>query len=104
MLIQGPQYMLGNAPNRPSDSRPGVIEMMRGLMNHPRAIHYFPDSGQIDRLRDLGIADFDSDRACSRGVQARCQRPCGLANLLLCYKIVRAGIEGPGRCAELREQ
>jgi hypothetical protein len=57
-LLQIPRYLADRWPKGPDDSTVGVLDQLRALFNHPRALHFFPDSGQIAELHRLGIAEL----------------------------------------------
>ena len=67
-LLQLPRYLVKPWPGSPGESSAGVLARLRALFKHPRAFHFFPDSGQIPALHDLGIADFPPDSAYLPGI------------------------------------
>jgi hypothetical protein len=67
-LLQLPRYLVSPWPSGPSASSEGVLARLRALFKHPRAFHFFPDSGHIPELRDLGIAEFAPDSCYIPGI------------------------------------
>jgi len=67
-LLQLPRYLLSPWPTGPEDSSAGVLRQLRTIFNHPRASHFFPDTGQIAELCRLGIAAFPADVAYIPGI------------------------------------
>jgi hypothetical protein len=68
VLLQLPRYLVPRWPQGPEDSSAGVRQRLRALFNHPRAIHLFPDSGQIAELHRLGIAEFPANACYIPGI------------------------------------
>jgi hypothetical protein len=50
------------------DSGGGIVERLRALFNHPRAYHFFPDTGHIAELKRRGLGNFDADNHYVPGV------------------------------------
>ena len=67
-LLQLPKYLVSRWPRSPGKSSAGVLAQLRAVFKHPRAFHFFPDSGQISALHDLGIADFPPDSTYIPGI------------------------------------
>ena len=67
-LLQLPFYLLSQWPRGPEQSKAGVLRLLRAVFTHPRASHFFPDTGQIAELRRLGIAEFPADAAYIPGI------------------------------------
>jgi hypothetical protein len=61
-------YALPNQASGVEDSRGGVIGELRTLFNHPRAYHYFPDTGHIAEINRLGLGSFDANNHYTPGV------------------------------------
>jgi len=61
-LTQPASYLLNPQPAHPSESRAGVISILRALFCDPRIEHYFPDSGHLRVLDRLGITSFDDTK------------------------------------------
>jgi len=61
-------YSLPNPPSEADDSRGGVIAELRRLFTHPRAYHFFPDSGHIAEVNRLGLGSFDASNHYVPGV------------------------------------
>jgi hypothetical protein len=67
-LLQLPKYLVSPWPGGPGKSRKGVLARLGSLFRHPRAIHFFPDSGHIPELHALGIAEFPPDSCYIPGI------------------------------------
>jgi hypothetical protein len=61
-------FMVPFPPSAPADSQGGTVEKLRTLFNHPRAFHFFPDTGHIAELGRLGLGTFDTDNYYVPGV------------------------------------
>jgi hypothetical protein len=55
IIPQMPRYLINRWPHKPSDSGEGVVDRMRGIMNHPRMAHFIPDSGHILELQKMQV-------------------------------------------------
>src|SRR5262249_53872483 len=55
-------------PDDVENSRGGVIEALRALFMHPRAYHYFPDTGHLAAVTRLGLGRFDARNHYAPGV------------------------------------
>ncbi len=67
-LLQLPRYLVPKWPGAPNESKAGVLQQLRAFFDHPRACHFFPDTGQIAALRRLGIAEFPANAAYIPGI------------------------------------
>ena len=56
-LLQFPKQVLDPLPHDPADAKPGSIERLRKVLNHPLYFHYSPDRGHIEQMGRLGILD-----------------------------------------------
>jgi hypothetical protein len=61
VLTQAPYYLTRHWPKNASESVGGALDHLRELLVHPRAVHFFPDTGHMDELHKLGIAALDDD-------------------------------------------
>jgi hypothetical protein len=55
IIPQMARYIINKWPRKPGDSGGGVIDRMRGIMNHPRMAHFIPDSGHILELQKMQV-------------------------------------------------
>ena len=61
VLTQAARYTIQRWPKDPQDSAPGTVSRLKRLLQHPLALHFFPDSGHVAELERMGLASFDYD-------------------------------------------
>jgi hypothetical protein len=61
VLPQAARYVLPLWPSLPEGSQHGAVRRLKELMMHPRAMHFFPDTGHSAELNKMGIISFDYD-------------------------------------------
>ena len=58
-LTQAARYCLSAWPEHPRESEKGALDTLKELFSHPRAVHFFPDTGHAEVLGELGMGSFD---------------------------------------------
>jgi hypothetical protein len=61
VIPQLARYVASRWPSHPAESTAGILNRMQEVMTHRNAVHFFPDTGHIKRLQEMGIVGLSPD-------------------------------------------